>query len=383
MNSSVILMPFLSLLESRSLARPSEGEVLFRLLRLGKKLAADAIAHERIPRFPEEAIVPLEAATHVLLVRSRSAWHFSAQTYAQESAFAHEMARRNRPLAITTEPADIFDKSVMWFMPDHLVAPRLWDYSRQARQFAEGLERQGNRVFCSAKETAFWENKVHMHQAFDETGAPTPKTRVLTETTWQSVDFDIEPALIKMEHSSGSAGIYYFSTASEAHAFVSKYRFRPTENLIMQEVVPGATRDLRLTMVGDRLVDSCTYWRTKSPEALSAEKWTTTATTYGSMVDHSGIPASAAPFVAKFLKHMEVRTAGVDLIWPNDDLSNDPLILEFSPYYQPNPPKPVKFSHLSYKKFKTAKRFSSDGYLERQYVAFGEIARQILDQELF
>ncbi len=262
------------------------------------------------------------------------------------------------------------------------MAPRLWDYSRQVREFVAGLERQGNQVFCSAEELAYWENKGHMHRMLEQVSAPTPVTRLIARDTWESTAFDIEPALIKLEHSAGSAGVYYFATAGEAREFVANYSFRPTERLIMQEVVQGATRDLRLTIVGDRSIPSCTYWRTKSPETLAKPDWTTTATTYGSLVDYSGIPEAVTPFMVKILQRLKVRTAGVDLMWTNDDTSRDPVILEFSPYYQPNPPQPPRYEHLSYKAFKTDKRFAREGYLARQFMAFRDIAGQVLDQGL-
>ena len=99
-------------------------------------------------------------------------------------------------------------------------------------------------------------------------------------------------------------------------------------------------------------------------------------------VEHGGIPAAAEPFSAGILAKLGVRTAGVDLIWPNDDLSRDPLILEFSPYYQPNPPKPARYADLTYKEFKNDWP-AEEGYLASQYLAFREIAAAILDQGLF
>jgi glutathione synthase/RimK-type ligase-like ATP-grasp enzyme len=356
--------------------------VLGEVVSFGITRAVDWRVNRRVPAFPTEGVVPLEQASHVMLVRSRSPWHFSPQTYAQESAFAHALTDRGREFAVTDQPDRIFEKSVIWFLPDFLVAPRLWDYSRQTREFVAGLERQGNRVLCSSDETAYWENKAHMHRRLDEIGASTPATVILTRENWESAPFEFEPVLIKQEHSAGSAGIHHFAEAREAREFVAGYPFRPTESLIMQEVVRGATRDLRLTIVGNSQIDSATYWRTKSREALSAAEWTTTATTYDSLVEHGNIPGSALPFVAGHLRALGVRTAGVDLMWADDDVTRDPLILEFSPYYQPNPPKPPRYEALTYKQFKTAWD-AEDGYLAQQYHAFREIADQILDQELF
>lgn len=339
-------------------------------------------SRRRVPPLPSDAIVPLHATDDVLLRRSWSPWEFTPQTYAQESAFAQELAARGRLFAVSDRPDVIFDKSIAWFLPNHPVFPRVWDHSRQVREFAASLERQANRLFCSSEEMAYWENKVHMHEQLDRVGAPTPETKILTAVNWRSAAFDFEPVLIKEEHSFSSAGVHHFDTASGAERFVAGYPFRPGESLIMQELVRGATRDMRVTMVGNRAVSSATYWRIKSSEALSSDDWTTTATTYNSRVHHGDIPAFVAPFVARYLASLGVRVAGVDLIWVDDDVSRDPLILEFSPHFQPNPPKPARYANLTYKQFKQ-QWAAPDGYLECQYLVFRQIAAEILNQGLF
>ena len=158
---------------------------------------------------PTEAVVPLEQARDVLLLCSRMVRHFDSQLSVQELALAHELAERGREFAITHDPRIVFGKSVIWFLPNHLVRPQLWDYSRQVQEFVAGVERQGNRLLCSSDELAYWENKATMHQRFREIGVPTPETRILTTETRDSVEFDFEPVLLKEEHSAGSEGIHY------------------------------------------------------------------------------------------------------------------------------------------------------------------------------
>ncbi len=335
-----------------------------------------------IPPLPAEAIVPLDATPDVLLLCSRLVPYFGPQIYLAELAFAHEMAARNRVFAVADDPSALFDKSILWFLPNYLVSPRLWDYSRQVYDFSVGLERQGNRLFCSSDETIYWENKAYMYRKLDEIGAPTPRTTTLTAENWRSVEFDLEPVLIKEEHSAGSAGLHYFARAGDAHEFVRNYPFRPVESLLMQDVVRGATRDMRLTMVGDAMIRSASFWRIKKEEALSKRGWTTTATTYGSVVDHGNIPERLVPVAGEYLRKLGLRTAGIDMMWVDDDLSQNPLILELSPYYQPNPPKPLRYQHWSYKQYKQ-KPYIKEGYFSQQYLVFREISAQILDQGLF
>ncbi len=336
-----------------------------------------------LPAMPTQAIVPLDQTETVLLLTSRYPPGFKHETYVAELAYARALAEAARAFAITEDPSVVFEKTVIWFVPEKkFVFPPLWDYSRQAYQFALGMESQGNRPLCSADETLFWENKAHMHRRLAEIGAPTPRTEILTAEGWQSSGFDLEPTLIKEEHSAGSGGIHYFQTAAEARRFVSEYRFKPTESLIMQEIVQGATKDLRLTMAGDRIVESATYWRVKTPEVLARPEWTTTATSYNSLVVHGDIPPEVGPLVAKWLQELGVRTAGVDLMWTDDDLGKDPLILELSPYYQPNPPKPERYANWTYSEYKAKRRNIPRGYRLEQFDAYRTVARDLLAQDL-
>lgn len=349
---------------------------------------AVAAAAERIiaSRFvdppPAASLVALADADDVILLCSRQpTGEFHAETWSQQLALAHELAARGRTFAITDDPATVFEKSVAWALPPRLVEPRLWNYAGQVQEFAAGLEAQGNRMFLSAAEAAYWENKAYMHKRLAEVGAAVPATLVVDAATQQSAEFEFEPAVVKEEHSAGSAGIHFFGTVEEARSFVSSYRFRPGESLIVQQVVPGATRDLRLTMVGDEPIRSATYWRVKSPETLEATEWRTTATTYGSAVIHEDPPGRAVEVCATLLRELNVRTAGFDLMWENDDLDGTPLILELSPFYQPNPPLPARASG-TYKTFKS-RRYRADGYFKRQHLAYREIAAAILDKGYF
>lgn len=327
------------------------------------------------------ATAPLERADDVLLLIGGAPATFHAQTYVQELAFAHEFAARDRPLAVTEDPSLLFGKRVVWFVPGKFVRPALWDYSRQAVDFAQGLEAQGNVVFCSSDETRFWENKAHMHRMLEQAGIPTPRTLLLTQETRDEVDIDMEPVLVKEEHSASSIGLHYFDSAAEAQAFVRDYAFRPGETLVVQELVRGATRDMRMTIAGSTSIEDATYWRIKSRRQLVDPRWTPTATSYGTTVEHGAMPSEVAPLVAEWVARLGLRTAGVDLIWPEDDLSREPLMLELSPYYQPNPPKPERYADWSYKEFKRTP-FVRDGYLAGQYRVFRAIAAQLLEEGL-
>jgi glutathione synthase/RimK-type ligase-like ATP-grasp enzyme len=360
---------------------------MFRLRPVGiRQIVGDSyrkrLVDAEISALPSDAIVPIDQSEDVLLLCSQMADHFDAKIYVQELAFAHELAARGRTFAVSTDPSSLFNKSVAWFLPNRLIFPRLWNYSRQVHEFALGLEEQGNRLFCSSHEVRFWENKTYMHQELDERNIPTPATKILADDSWQRVAFDIEPVLVKEEHSSGSLAIHYFASADAARTFVSSYPFRPGESLIMQRVVPGATKDLRVTIVGDTVISAASYWRTKSPDALRSEEWTTTATTFNSIVEHGAVPDAVISNAKKYLRALGLRTAGIDIIWPDDDTSSEGLVLELSPYYQPNPPKPDRYRDWTYKQYKQ-KAYIKQGYLFEQYSVFRTIAAAALDQNLY
>ena len=341
-------------------------------------------ARTRLPQ-PSDAVVGLDDSSDVLLRLSGAGGSmrgFVPQSWSREVAFAEEMAARGRTFAVSSDPSELFGKSVMWSGRAVFVEPRLWDYAKQARSLIAGIEEQGNSTFVSSAELLFWENKAYMHQRLEATGIPTPTTRILAADTWTSVDFDMEPVLLKEEHSAGSSGIHHFAAAAEARRFVEGYAFKPTEHLIMQELVPGATKDLRVTVVGDEVIERATYWRAKSADALSSGTWTTTATSNNSTVLHGDVPAAAVEDAVRHLRTLGLRTAAFDFMWAEDDTASTPLVLELSTLYQPNPPKPDRYADWSYKRYK-ASPYVADGYLTQQHLVYRDIAAQVLDQELF
>jgi len=130
------------------------------------------------------------------------------------------------------------------------------------------------------------------------------------------------------------------------------------------------------------MIAEASYWRTKSEAALRAADWTTTATSHNSTVEHANIPPAVVTLAAGWLERLGLRTAGLDLMWPGDDLDQEPLLLELSPYYQPNPPKPERYREWTYKQFK-GKPYIEDGYFAQQYETLRAISARILDEGFF
>ena len=258
----------------------------------------------RLPAMPAEAVVPVDATSDVLLLCSRLMPGFAPQAHIQERAFAHELAARNRAFATTEDPSILFEKSVAWFLPGRLVSPVLWNYSRQAYDFAVGLERQGNRPFCSSEETAYWENKAHMHRKLAELGVPTPRTTLLTRENWQSVDFDIEPALIKHEHSAGSAGIWYFAAAAMlASSWQPTVSVRPRA-FSCKRLYGERRRTCGLPWLGTRSSSRRPTGERRARRRALAPSGRPPRPRTGQWSRHDHIPSSVGPLGAEYLRKL-------------------------------------------------------------------------------
>ena len=49
---------------------------------------------------------------------------------------------------------------------------------------------------------------------------------------------------------------------------------------------------------------------------------------------------------------MNLSAGAYDVCWQNDDVNTQPMILEVSPSFQPNPTLPAHLSHVPYKDYK-------------------------------
>ena len=78
------------------------------------------------------------------------------------------------------------------------------DYTDIIRHIVSQLEKQDNTVFPKLEQINYWENKVFMHQKFDEVGIKTPQSYMinsLEELNCNEISF---PFLIKEPHSTSA-----------------------------------------------------------------------------------------------------------------------------------------------------------------------------------
>lgn len=225
------------------------------------------------------------------------------------------------------------------------------NYSNALLQFQKSLLSRNNRLVPCHEDSMLWENKIPMHQKFTKLEIPHPKSYLVDSTAPAPPAEQLAfPILFKPAHSAGSKGIEKINSPNQYRELL---RSTDYAEFIVQEWIDMRS-DLRLIYIGDELV--LHYWRINNEET-----WRPTSTSFGSSVDFANLPEKWMPFIFEQYKKLNMMTGAFDITWRNDDLSTEPLILEVSPSYMPNP-KPVgKYMQLPYSQFKKC-IFGSSAY---------------------
>jgi glutathione synthase/RimK-type ligase-like ATP-grasp enzyme len=244
------------------------------------------------------------------------------------------------------------------------------NYSQTLYFFCKQLEDQKCSVYPSSNEVLYWENKGHMTQKFFDLKISTPKTFLVTSgNDFKSIDLTF-PFLIKEEHSSSSEGLYKIKNKEDLDGFFSKHNYFAKNKFLLAQELLNMRRDLRVILVGDKVVHH--YWRINK-----SSEWKPTSTSYGSDVDFESFPEQWRAFIIEQFKRMNLTTGAFDIAWRNDDLSTEPLILEVSPNYQPNPKVDLSKMKFTYGEYKE-KLLLRDSYDYRYVdIAFELINKQI------
>ncbi len=238
--------------------------------------------------------------------------------------------------------------TVVWTI--HPYTPdRVDDYAAGMVAAVRRIEANGVVMVPSADEAEWWENKVFMHQRFDELGIRAPRTviDVLSEDL-SLVDRDGVvlgfPLLVKEPHSQGSAGLHKVGDIETLRRLRATMAANGERELLLQELI-DMDRDLRVTMVGDRVVHH--YFRINT-----TDEWQPTSTRRGSEVDFVTFPEHWRQRIVDVFVSTGMRTGAFDICWAGNDLTTEPIFLEVSPSYTPNPPPPPAFAGRPYYEFK-------------------------------
>lgn len=224
------------------------------------------------------------------------------------------------------------------------------NYTKQLYWTIKQLENQNNIVYPTSSEYLYWENKAFMHKQFESLKVSHPKSKIIKPYD-NFLKYNLNyPFLIKEVHSCQSNGVYKIENASQ----LEKLNFK-NDIYIFQKLL-NIRRDLRVTIIGDEIVHF--YWRINN-----SKDWRPTSTGHGSSVDFVNFPEKWRNFIINEFKKLDLVTGALDIAWENDDLNNEPLILEVSPTYQLNPltknPKYLSKYNL-YKKYSI---FGKNSYL--------------------
>lgn len=219
------------------------------------------------------------------------------------------------------------------------------NYTEFLVSWCRQLESNGNKVMLGSHEIVYWENKAYMHQRFDELGIHAPPTKLfksVEQLTTAAINF---PCLIKEEHSYGSLGVHKINSREEAIELCTSEKFKKrNETIIVQQLV-DMHMDFRVIIIGDEIV--LHYWRTNP-----SKEWKPTSTMHGSNVDFVTFPEQWRAYIMDTFKRLNISTGAFDITWQHDDLNTEPIILEVSPTYQPNPPVDLTGRGFTYGEFK-------------------------------
>ncbi|HMZ47071.1 MAG TPA: hypothetical protein PKG56_05995 [Chitinophagaceae bacterium] len=255
-----------------------------------------------------------------------------------------------------------FHNSTIFFMSTVLYDEYKFDnYTTALSHISKQLEAQGNYVYPTSHEAMFWENKIHMHQQFKEHGINEPKTTFLTKSNLKSqLELLKFPLLIKEPHSCSSLGIYKISSKAELENLLTNKKLLEQNEAIIAQQLINMRRDMRVTIVGED--DICLhYWRINK-----SKEWKPTATGYGSDVDFINFPEKWRSHILHTMKKLNLTSCGIDMTFENDDITTEPIFLEVSPFYQPNPPVDISKLDCPYGVYK--KQFKLKNSWDKKFV---------------
>lgn len=197
------------------------------------------------------------------------------------------------------------------------------------KSFISQLEPKNN-LYPPLKHTLLWENKVFMHKEFERLNINAPKTIIKKNANliFDELATDLgNKFLFKHPHSAGSRGIVLISCQQDLNRVIEENI--DLKELIFQRLV-NMKKDLRVILIGKKII--LHYWRVNNEE-----EWRPTSTSHGSEVDFEYFPEKhKSKIIDTFIK-FDITQGAFDICWENDDVDGEPIFLEISPAFQPNP----------------------------------------------
>lgn len=273
----------------------------------------------------------------LIWIPNLSLLYFGSDAFIWDMATIAGLVAENKEFRIVTgkKIGKYHDKKIFFSINNRYNIYGFDDYTNILLHITRQLEIQGNEVFPKQCETIFWENKTYMHQRFYMARVHEPRTRIF-DSMKHLLNAKMQfPYLIKAEHSCSSEGVFKIAGYADLARLVADSGFiRKNRHIIAQELI-NMRKDLRVILVDGEIV--LHYWR------INKDKdWKPTSTSYGSEVDFDSFPEHWRQHIIDTFRSLELTTGAFDITWQNDDLSTEPIYLEVSPFYQPNPKMEVR-----------------------------------------
>jgi len=304
-------------------------------------------------------------------------FYLTTDTFIKDVASVVAMQRLGLRVRVVvgTDISTIQNTTVLLGYGKHYNVFRAHNHVAVIRHLHELLRAQGNRILPPLDEMLMWENKAHMHRVFEDKKIPCPKTLLIEDKDSLRDELPLPlPFLVKDLHSAGSLGLSVIRKPGDLHALLDDERFLARNEVVLVQELVKMSRDLRVTIIGDRI--PCAYWRI-NPD----DNWRPTSTSQGSSVDYGNFPEHWREFLLDIHRRLDLCKGGYDVTWRNDDLDTEPLILEVSPSWEPNPPLDVDNLPCTYGEYKASLRYAPD--FQREFVKIvGDLHEQVVVEVL-
>ena len=303
-------------------------------------------------------------ADYVVLLNLRKFRHSKMGSHSFDIGYIKSLCKNRVPFKITRNPGNLADQKIFWYPSKELCPWSFSDYAKTIIHIADQLESNNNELYPSKSEVSFLENKTFMYKAFAKSGIRHPKTWIFESKKDLENCSEIKfPYLIKGEHSSGSQDINKISNKSDLLSLFEKTNFlKRNKNIIVQELI-DMRRDLRVTIVNDEVV--LAFWRINY-----SDEWRPTASKFGSKVSFEDYPKEWEGHFIESLKKLNLNMGAFDVVWENDDVSKEPMYLEVSPGFSPNPKVDLSKKKYEYGEFKKKWLFHNDFEIKQSKLIF-------------
>lgn len=264
---------------------------------------------------------------------------FSIEVFTWQVSSIRWMIKNNVGFRVGLSLSSIREGDIVLWAPNEYYGSGI-NYSIEVIEKAERLSEK-TLLIPPVDDTKWLENKSFMYTEMKSRNISMPNTQIIHKN---DIDLDhvIFPIIVKAEYSSGSRHVDMIRTKRELEVLLSG-KYSEYEEIIIQEYL-DIRKDLRVIYI-DGIIESF-YWR----ENMS-DSWRPTATSKGNAVKFFGFPEMHRKSILDGFDKSGLRMAAADIAWNKDDLESEPIFLEISPRYSPNPSLPgIQFDYGVYKK---------------------------------